>query len=940
MPNTDALVQLGYCQEWAGRHAEAQQSFSRAIASIKPTADTVVAPDADNRPSTLALAYAGLGQKQKALEQAQQAVKDYETDAINKPAAEYALAQIQIQFSDFDSAIAALPHLLSGTRYVTTRASKNFARNSRSNPHARRLSFRREIRDRPCPVHRSFAAKEWTREGCIQLVESRFMADEQKAKTRLEIAHVLFMDIVGYSRLLTDEQSEALQELNQIVRNTEAAREAEAAGQLTILPTGDGMALVFTGSVEEPVECALEISQALRAQPSLPVRIGIHSGPIHHVKDATRRENIAGVGINIAQRVMDCGDAGHILVSKRVADDLAQQRRWQPYLHELGDVEVKHGVVVSLVNLYAETIGNPAPPSRLGKAHGRIPLSRARTRKGLSPLVHAIIIIVGLVIGLVFVLAIVSVIFAPAIMRTLDQRRSATLPQPRVPSSPSLADTIRSAVAKKITEQLQNDFSREKNAAAEPAPTGSTIPEKSIAVLPFENLSDDKNTAYFSDGITEEILNALAQIPNLKVAARRSAFQFKGGDVDLRKIGQVLGVAHILEGSLQKTGDQVRINVQLVDVKSGLQAWSEKYDRKLDNVFAVEDEIAKAIATKLRVQLTGGAGQPLVVDSTNNPQAHELYLRGLTLLAARGPGLIEARDSFRKAVDLDAGYAQAWGTLAITEILLPSYGLDSFDASLPRGESAAQRALSLDSNTASAYVAVGLANVIRCRWPEADQAFRHALTLVPGDAEAVNQYAQFLSTVGQLEPSLREIERAQQLDPLSPIIGVIHAGALAALRRDDAAETQIKSVLAAHPEFVAAHGWAVNQFIDRKMYSEAEAQLRSIGKLQGQNEEAKALLARGMADPAQRVAAVNSLETSPDNADIRRDPIYYAFYLVSLGERNRALDQLEIYAEKHNSAFPPWLWNRGFDSLRNEPRFKAVLAKLALPYKPPDLSEP
>ena len=222
------------------------------------------------------------------------------------------------------------------------------------------------------------------------------MADEQKAKQRLEIAHVLFMDIVDYSKLLTDEQSEALQELNQIVRNTEAARAAAAAGQLTILPTGDGMALVFTGSVEEPVECALEISHALRAQPSLPVRMGIHSGPVHHVKDANERENIAGIGINIAQRVMDCGDAGHILISKRVADDLAQQRRWQPYLHELGDVEVKHGVVVSLVNLYAETIGNPNPPTRIGKVRGAVRSTTTATRKGLSPLARAIFIIVGL----------------------------------------------------------------------------------------------------------------------------------------------------------------------------------------------------------------------------------------------------------------------------------------------------------------------------------------------------------------------------------------------------------------------------------------------------------------------------------------------------------------------------------------------------------------
>ena len=169
------------------------------------------------------------------------------------------------------------------------------------------------------------------------------------------------------------------------MRSTAAAREAEAAGQLTILPTGDGMALVFTGSVEEPAECALEISHALHAQPSLPVRMGIHSGPVHKVKDANDRENIAGVGINIAQRVMDCGDAGHILVSKRVAGGLAQQRRWQPYLHELGDVEVKHGVVVSLVNLYAKTIGNPTPPTRMGKVRGSIRGSRVGTRKGLSP---------------------------------------------------------------------------------------------------------------------------------------------------------------------------------------------------------------------------------------------------------------------------------------------------------------------------------------------------------------------------------------------------------------------------------------------------------------------------------------------------------------------------------------------------------------------------
>ena len=279
------------------------------------------------------------------------------------------------------------------------------------------------------------------------------MADDEKTKPRLEIAHVLFIDIVGYSKLLTDEQSEALQELNQIVRDTEAARAAETAGQLIILPTGDGMALVFTGSVEGPAECALEISQALHAQPSVPVRMGIHSGPVQYIKDANARENISGVGINIARRVMDCGDAGHILVSKRFAGDLAQHRRWQRYLHEIGDVEVKHGVVVSLVNLYAETIGNPAPPACVTGVRRTVdsPPHGATTRKGFSPVALAMLIIVALLL----ILAIVSVIFAPAIMRSVDRNRSTSAAQPTATASSSFDDAIENMVHEKIKNALQ-----------------------------------------------------------------------------------------------------------------------------------------------------------------------------------------------------------------------------------------------------------------------------------------------------------------------------------------------------------------------------------------------------------------------------------------------------------------------------------------------------
>src|SRR6476620_5670207 len=491
------------------------------------------------------------------------------------------------------------------------------------------------------------------------------MADEQKAELRLEIAHVLFMDIVGYSKLLTDEQSEALQELNQIVRKTAAAREAAAAGELTILPTGDGMALVFTGSVEEPVECALEISQALRAQPSLPVRMGIHSGPIHHVKDANGRENIAGVGINIAQRVMDCGDAGHILVSKRVADDLAQQRRWQPYLHELGDVEVKHGVVVSLVNLYAETIGNPTSPTRLGKAHGGVRALSKGTRKGLSPVARAIFIVVGLFIALTFVLAIVSVIFAPAIMRTLDQHRSATLPQPTATSPPSLADTIKSAVAKQITDELQGELSSKKKAAAQ-LPPGSAIPEKSIAVLPFENLSEDKSNAYFAEGIQDEILTRLSKIADLKVISRSSTQKYKSSPDNLREVGQQLGVANLLEGSVQKAGNAVHINVQLIKAATDEHVWAESYDRELQNIFGVEGEVASAIADQLKAKLSGQEKRELGARPTKNPDAYDAYLRGLAFeggVQDFRASLLKSIEAFENAVRLDPEFAIAWAHL-------------------------------------------------------------------------------------------------------------------------------------------------------------------------------------------------------------------------------------------------------------------------------------
>src|SRR5947209_9256846 len=186
------------------------------------------------------------------------------------------------------------------------------------------------------------------------------MPEELKTK-RMEIAHVLFMDIVGYSTRLTDEQQALVDELNQIVRGSEEFQKAASVDRLIKIPTGDGMALIFYNSPEQPVNCAQEISRALRDSSGLAVRMGVHSGPVSAVTDLNDRTNAAGIGINIAQRVMDCGDAGHILVSKRVAEDLEQYGNWQPHLHDLGEVEVKHGVRVHVFNLYTEKLGNSDP---------------------------------------------------------------------------------------------------------------------------------------------------------------------------------------------------------------------------------------------------------------------------------------------------------------------------------------------------------------------------------------------------------------------------------------------------------------------------------------------------------------------------------------------------------------------------------------------------
>src|SRR5438128_807306 len=561
------------------------------------------------------------------------------------------------------------------------------------------------------------------------------MADQQKTQLRLEIAHVLIIDIVGYSKLLIDEQSEVLQELNQMVRKTETARAAEAAGELIFLPTGDGMALVFTGSVEDPVECALQISQALRAQPSLPVRMGIHSGPVHHVADVNQRENIAGAGINIAQRVMDCGDAGHILLSKRVADDLAQYRRWQPYLHELGDFEVKHGVVVSIVNLYADVVGNPNPPQRLKhekQGAQRVAPSAGRAKR--SPIPVALLVI-GLML---FTIAVLGIIFAPAILKQM-QARQTTAPAPAASTAPSVA----------------------------------SIPEKSIAVLPFENLSDEKQNAYFADGVQDEILTDLGKVADLKVISRSSVMQYKSGVArNLREIGQQLGVVHLLEGSVQRAANRVRVNAQLIDARNDAHLWAQTYDRDLADVFAIQSEIAKAIADQLQAKLSPSEINAIERAPTADVTAFDLYTQAKTLLlntsfSAKGlSNMLQAVDLLNRAIARDPSFFQAYCVLASAHDSIYFLGNEHTPARLAAAEAAIESASRMRPDAGETHLARA-ENLYR-GYRDYDGALAEldiAGRTLPNDSRIPQLAGYIVRRRGNQEEGLQYLLRSLELDP-------------------------------------------------------------------------------------------------------------------------------------------------------------------------------
>jgi adenylate cyclase len=658
-----------------------------------------------------------------------------------------------------------------------------------------------------------------------------------EADVKFEIGHVLFIDIVGYSKLLIHEQSEQLQKLREIARATEQFRAAEAEGELLRLPTGDGGALVFRDNPEAPVACAMEISKALKKHPDLRVRMGIHSGPVREVMDLNEQANIAGAGINMAQRVMDCGDAGHILLSKRVADDLEQYGRWRPLLHELGTCEVKHGTTLSIVNLYSDEIGNPETPK---KFKGEVPEKK--------------------------------------------------------PSAPIL--------------------------------------RKSIAVLPFENLSEDKANAYFADGIQEEILTRLSRIGDLKVISRTSTQRFKSSPDNIPQIAQQLGVANILEGSVRKADNQVRVHVQLIDAESDAHLWAERYDRELDDIFAVESDIAAKIAEALQARLSGAERQAISVQPTTNTEAYELYLKGRHLWRNFfAPGYEKVRDYFQQAVELDPSYAPAYAGLSLYYSFGACNGILPPDV-WPEAETAANKALELDQTLGEAINSYAAVQVYYKRnWPAAERAFHRGAELNPNFADIRHHYGLCLVLFGRGDEALRQVERANQLDPFFPGLR-LHTGRIYFFLRDyDRARNHFAKTLELHPGYAAAHEYFGDACQMSGMPAEAIIQWRAALALSGEPEPARLLeetFAASGLDAALRTLARKQLEQlQQKTARGEYVPAYhYMMAYMRLGDTEQVFSWMAKTVEE-----PSWFAlqlrvNPLLDPLRSDRRFGEILAAL------------
>ena len=697
------------------------------------------------------------------------------------------------------------------------------------------------------------------------------MPAESPSDLKFEIGHVLLIDIVGYSKLLIDDQRELQQLLNQVVRGTEQFCTAEAAGKLVRLPTGDGMALVFFTNPEAPVQCALEISEALHSHSQLIVRMGINTGPVSGVADVNDKSNIAGAGINMAQRVMDLGDAGHILLSKRAAEDLAQYRRWQPYLHNLGEIEVKHGAKISIVNLYTESVGNREVPAKLIQSFRK--RSARRRLKGT--------LILG---SMVAAIAAAFLLFRMAGTPLRDVRQNNT-----------------------------------------------AISEKSIAVLPFVDLSQARDQEYFCDGISEEILDALAKVEGLRVVARTSSFAFKGKNADVSEIAQKLNVGNVLEGSLRREGNRIRVAVQLVNARDGFHMWSQTFERELQGVFAVQDEITRAVVDALKIKLAVA----LPAHKKPNTETYDLILKGRYFLNRQTEADVKKSiDYFQQALAKDPNDALAYAGLssAYSSLTFP-LGVAVPREAMSKAKEAALHALAIDNAVGEAHASLAyLTFFYDWDWPAAEKEFKQAIELNPNNADTHHWYSHFLMGQGRIEESLIQSKRALELSPFDILFHIHLSWHYLNARQYDLALDQIEKTVEMDKNFAQTYPWLGLILEQKGRYPEAIAAFQKAIKLfPGGSSVAEAELAHtyavsGNREEAQKIIAeLQQLAKSKYVSSFQIAAIY-----AGLGEKDQAFAWLEKAYGERSDGLVNLKAEQRFDSLRSDPRFQDLARRIGL----------
>ena len=667
------------------------------------------------------------------------------------------------------------------------------------------------------------------------------------------------MDIVGCSKLPSDEQKRIVNRLQELVRQSAEFQESRQSDQLISLPTGDGMALVFFNKLDAAVQCAIEVAHAIQRESLCPIRMGVHTGPVFVMEDINNTPNVSGAGINRAERVMSCGDAGHILLSDNVAEHVRHLSAWQDKIQAVGECRAKDGWI-RVWNLVDGSVGNTALPKKS---------KRYAQQRQLAMALGA---------------AILALIVAAAVTSAFRIGRAGKGFQP-----------VRD--------------------------------EASIAVLPFADMSPEKNQEYFSDGLAEELLNGLAKTQGLRVAGRTSSFQFKGKTEDSRVIGEKLNVATLLEGSVRKQGNRARIAVELVRVGDGFNLWSETFDRELNDIFAVQEEIARAVTGELKLKLLGKKAGASSAKSTNS-EAYNAYLQGQYFYGQRNKENLERSvDYFQQAINLDPDYARAWVGLAKSRYAQADAEYIPSENGYQKAREAAERALQLDPNMGEAHAALGWIKMhYDWNWTDADVSFRRALALEPGNVTVIGGAAVLAGVMGRLNEAIARTQRAIEIDPLNSVayrnigLNLYYAG------RHREATAALEKSLALAPEAALTHS-----ILSLVYLAEAQPQ-EALAEANKERDPESRLLALALAYHALRLkkeADANLTELiGKFQAD---DPYYIAEVYAFRRETDKAFEWLDRAYTKRDPGLVEIKGDPLLKGLEPDPRYTALLKKMRLP---------